>query len=188
MLLNKRKYNNFFAVKCCVFCVKSIFLETNIKCSIMKKINKNDLSLDKETISRLTSCGSAGDDVVRWLTENTCKTMCGQGDCPWQSEDLQDGCKTVGTVCTAITRAECDSEWCINSKSATPICCELPENSTPGGVCRLTEGICNVSNDDVCVTSDACIKTENNCMLSVAGAELSVCMCPVETMINCEGE
>ena len=155
------------------------------------------MSLNKETVSSLNENDKSGMPQTRQVTNcldcrtiYTCQTKCEQFSCV--------GCEeaTFQSNCMCLSdNVQCESNGCINSKSATPICCELPDNSTPGGICRLTEGVCNVSNDDacasqaICVVSYNCVETERMCAISEeVDVELSVCMCPVETRINCEGE
>lgn len=142
----------------------------------MKKVTAKDLTLDKETVTNLSeevNQATETQDKIKCITHNTCQsgchqvscpTLCQQATCPGYSDDPDTTCNaTYQSVCMCITQNEgnCETRGCNPSKTQGPLCCELPEDSTPGGLCLYTE----VRECDLPTVYNTCqqITTQDDC-------------------------
>ncbi len=161
----------------------------------MKKINKKDLSLNKETVSGLSNSGSESANAGAGVTGDTCQTFCMQAGCPDHSGNPDDGtCQSFQSVCLCISdNLPCESKVCNPTTSQGPVCCETPmtdECEPYSKACELSYGLIACESINWCEgQTDA-----NTCGVEIitrAGAELSECMCIATTKncteLNCEG-
>lgn len=126
----------------------------------MKKVTSKDLALNKETVTRL----SDANNEPKIITGN---------------EKVNN--ETFHSECICISdNAQCETRVCNPTQTLGPVCTDLPTDSTPGGVCELTNVIdCGSGTVHVCrYTQDyGCAEkfTENGCEL-ISGNNADDCM------------
>lgn len=170
----------------------------------MKKVTPKDLSLKKETVTILSEeTGSTAEtqDKIKCFTNETCQTRCQQATCPGYSDDPDTTCNaSYQSVCLCITKNEgyCETRGCNPSQTQGPLCCELPDDSTPGGICQYTKvrecDIPTVYNTCQQITAqDDCeviaysenAENENDCLIPYTDAD-NICISDRCLTINCD--
>ena len=133
----------------------------------MKKISKEDLSLDKQVVSALSGTNSPNDGTDNNCnTGNNCNTPTVEGTCQYTVteclETFLEGCLNQtqeGDDCNDKTKiVECLEHTlkdCPATDSRYILCCDLTNDcNTYGNTCELSECICTETGDPVCVVSN----------------------------------
>lgn len=160
------------------------------------------MSLKKDTVSELSenSANSNNKTVIETcFTCDTCQTRCGQATCPGYSDDPATTCNaTYNTVCLcASVNMQCETKACNPSATDDPVCCGPIEQSTPTGVCPLTQGNCPDSLEVICEQTiqgengNTCVRVTEVCDASDNCVHISIAVedgyiCELMTRDNCE--
>lgn len=146
----------------------------------MKKINKNDLSLNKETVSSISDNVNSDMPQTRQVTNcldcrtiYTCQTKCEQFSCV--------GCEeaTFQSNCMCLSdNVPCESDGC-NPTASQALCCELPPDVTNN--CEY-----NSLKVDECQDTNACTIAPVETMAAGENPCLTGDECPVIRTVNCD--
>lgn len=155
----------------------------------MKKLNKNDLSLNPKQISNLNESGHTAVPTSKadCMTFATCQTHCAQATCPDYSQVDENCKKTFATICLCGGDSDnCNTLGC-GSQTGGGLCCDT--GATCNNCGALSQGIGCESAMQVCEqTVDICVvpMTETpTCVVEMSkegGA--SVCACLISEGLN----
>lgn len=170
--------------------VLSIFKSLNT-INFMKKITSKDLSLNKETVSGLDQ-NSSGKGTT---AQSYCGTYTFNED--WCKETFHSNCLCMSDNICRTDDDQCESKTCNPSATDGPVCCGPIEQSTPTGVCPLTQGNCPDSLEVICEQTiqgengNTCVRVTEVCDASDNCVHISIAVedgyiCELMTRDNCE--